>query len=242
MNNLIPAANVELMASSGMPQLLQKIRPQWQAKSLIDRVHRLVSVDPSSACQRLFNAAIHDLREKVFIAGIDIAGEAADQHKLPPVRREEDVENYSTAKLIDLCYRMGLLTRPEWRRVSRCYEIRRDLEYEDDEYEAGVEDCVYIFTTCVEVILSVDPVNLLKVTDIKQIVENSVPTQPGEELLTDFERAPQPRQQEILGFLVSIALNKKQSDVIQQNAFSCLHVFRTRAVNPVLVSLVAGPQ
>lgn len=242
MNDLIPSANVELMASSGMPLLLQKIRPQWQAKSLIDRVHRLVGVDPSSACQRLFNAAIHDLREKVVIAGIDIAGEAAEQHKLPPVRRDEDVENYSTAKLIDLCYRMGLLTRPEWRRVSRCYEIRRDLEHEDDEYEAGVEDCVYIFTTCIEVILSVDPVNLLKVTDIKQIVENPVPTQPGEELLADFERAPQPRQQEILGFLVNIALDKKQSDIIQQNAFGCLHAFRPRSANPVLVNLAADFQ
>ncbi len=230
------------MASSGMPSLLRKIRPQWQAKSLIDRVNRLVGVDPSSACQRLFNASIHDLREKVIIAGIDIAGEAAEQHKLPPVRRDEDVENYSASKLIDLCYRMGLLTRPEWRRVSRCYEIRRDLEHEDDEYEAGIEDCVYIFTTCIEVILSVDPVNLLKVTDVKQIVENSVPSQPGDELLADFERAPQPRQQEILGFLVSIALDKKQSDIIQQNSFSFLHAFRPRAANPVLVSLASNFQ
>jgi hypothetical protein len=40
---------------------------------------------------------------------------------------------------------MGLLPRPEWRRVTRCYEIRRDLEHEDDEYEATVEDCIYIF-------------------------------------------------------------------------------------------------
>ena len=242
MNDLIPAANVELMASSGMPQVLQKIRPQWQAKSLIERVHRLVGVDPSSACQRLFNAAIHDLREKVIIAGIDIAGEAATQHKLPPVTREEDVENYSAARLIDLCYRMGLLTRPEWRRVTRCYEIRRDLEHEDDEYEAGVEDCVYIFTTCVEVILSVDPVNLLKVTDVKQIVENSAPSQPGDELLADFERAPQPRQQEILAFLVSIALDKEQSDIIQQNAFNCLHSFRPLAANAVLVKLASDFQ
>ena len=242
MSDLIPATNVELMDSSGMPQLLQKIRPQWKAKSLIDRVHRLVHVDPSSACQRLFNAAIHDLREKVIIAGLDIAGEAAEQHKLPPVRREEDIENYSTARLIDLCYRMGLLTRPEWRRVSRCYEIRRDLEHEDDEYEAGLEDCVYIFATCIDVILSVDPVNLLKVTDVKEIVENSVPTQPGEELLSDFERAPQPRQQEILGFLVNIALDRKQSDIIQQNAFGCLHTFKPKAANSVLVSLATDFQ
>lgn len=242
MNDLVPAANVELVSSSGIPQLLQKIRPQWQAKSLIERVHRLVEVDPSSACQRLFNAAIHDLREKIIIAGLDIASEAANQFKLPPVNREEDIENYSTARLIDLCYRMGLLTRPEWRRVCRSYEIRRDLEHEDDEYIAGVEDCVYIFTTCIDVILAVDPVKLLKVTDVKEIVEKATPTQPGDELISDFERAPNPRQQEILGFLVSIALDKDQSDIIQQNAFTCLHTFRKRATNSVLVNLASNFQ
>ncbi len=149
-NDLIVSSNEELVQATGAPALLDKIRPHWQAKSLIDRVRRLLEVDPSSACQRLLNAAIHDLREKVVVAGIDIAAEATNQHKLPPVSKAEDIENYSTARLIDLAYRMGLLTRPEWRRVCRCYEIRRDLEHEDDEYEAGVEDCVYIFKTCIE--------------------------------------------------------------------------------------------
>src|ERR1043166_7714044 len=158
MSDLIPAANVELVKASDAPSLLRQIRPAWQARDLITRVKRLISVDPSSACQRLFNAAIHDLREKLVVAGIDIAKEAAKQHKLPPVERAEDIEEYSTAKLIDLAHRMGLLTRPDWRRLSRCYEIRRDLEHEDDEYEAGVEDCIYIFQTCISVVLSRDPV------------------------------------------------------------------------------------
>jgi hypothetical protein len=70
------------------------IRPAWQAKDLITRVKRLVNVDPSSACQRLFNATIHDLREKVIIAGIDIARDAAKQNKLPPVEKAEDIEEY----------------------------------------------------------------------------------------------------------------------------------------------------
>lgn len=237
MADLIPASNVELMTSSGVPGMMQKIRPQWQAKSLIQRVNRLLAVDPSSACQRLFNAAIHDLREKIVIAGSDIAREAAEQFKLPPIRKDEDIEDYPTAKLIDLAYRMGLLTRPEWRRVCRSYEIRRDLEHEDDEYEAGIEDCVYIFSTCIEVILSADPVNLLKIVDVKEIVEQGTQVSAGEELLSDFERAPQPRQLEILKFLVSIALDKKQSDIIQQNAFTFLNSLRARSANPVLVNV-----
>lgn len=214
--------NAELVKASEAPSLLSKVRPAWQAKNLITRVHRLLEVDPSSACQRLFNASIHDLREKMIIAGIDIAAEAARQNGLPPVTKAEDIENYATSKLIDLAYRIGLLSRPEWRRVSRCYEIRRDLEHEDDEYEAGVEDCVYIFKTCIEVILAVDPIHLLRVTDVKDVIEESSPTLPAESLREDFAGAPQSRQRDIFKFLVSIALDGGQPEVVQQNAFNFL--------------------
>ncbi|MGE0253109.1 MAG: hypothetical protein AB7N54_00815 [Alphaproteobacteria bacterium] len=225
-NDLILAPSVELIRASNVHALLARVRPQWQAKALIDRVRRLLDVDPSSACQRLLNAAIHDLREKIIIAGIDIATEAAKQSKLPPITNSEDIENYSTLKLIDLAYRMGLLSRSEWRRVSRCYEIRRDLEHEDDEYEAGVEDCVYIFTTCIEVILSKDPVQLIKVTDFKGLIEQPSAVVPDRVFLEDFRNAPQPRQEEILKFLVSHALNKGVADVVQQNAYTCITYLR----------------
>jgi len=238
----IASPNAALVAASGVPALLDQIRPAWKAKSLISRVQRLVEVDPSSACQRLLNAAIHDLKEKVVIAGLDIAGEAAKQHKLPSVENAEDIENYSTAKIIDLAYRMGLLSRPEWRRVSRCYEIRRDLEHEDDEYEAGVEDCVYIFKTCIEVILNKDPIHLLKVTDVKDIVEESEPVTASEALIDDFAHAPQPRQIEILKFLISIALDKSKSDIVQQNAFSILNGLEPHVQNPVKLEVAQHVQ
>lgn len=235
--DIIPAPSVSLVQASNVPDILSRIRPQWQAKSLIQRVHRLLDVDPSSACQRLLNAAIHDLKEKVVIAGVDIASEAADQHGLPPIKKADDVENYPTAKLIDLSYRMGLLSRPEWRRVSRCYEIRRDLEHEDDEYEAGVEDCVYIFTTCIDVILSKDPIQLVKVTDFKELIEQATPIVPDEVVLEDYNSAPQKRQEEILKFLVSNALNKKNPDVVQQNAYVCLSYLRPITQQPALVTI-----
>jgi len=60
----IPEANIEIIEDSEAPQLLEKIRPKWKAKNLIQRVKRILPVDPSSACQRIFNAALHDLREK----------------------------------------------------------------------------------------------------------------------------------------------------------------------------------
>ena len=225
MGDLISAPSAELIVASGVPKLLTVIRPSWQAKDLINRVHRLLEVDPSSACQRLFNASVHDLREKIVVAGVDVAGEAAKQHKLPPVNSPEDIEHYPTSKIIDLSYRIGILTRPEWRRMSRCYEIRRDLEHEDDEYEAGVEDCVYIFETCINVVLSKDPIHLIRVTDVKELVEEPQAATPAPSLLEDYKHAPQPRQEEILKFLASVAMDDSQPDLVRQNAFSFLSHF-----------------
>jgi len=104
------------------------------------------------------------------------SSEAARQYRLPKIERADDVEYLSVSHTIDLAYRMGLLSRPEWRRMLRVYDIRRDLEHEDDEYEAGIEDCFYIFKTCVDVVLSRDPIHVVKVTDIKAIVEQPVPS------------------------------------------------------------------
>ncbi|WP_432287039.1 hypothetical protein SLT36_09400 [Aminobacter sp. BA135] len=237
MNQLVPNPVASQIEASQVPTLLGRIRPQWRAKSLIERVQKLLVADPSSACQRLFNAAIHDLREKIVVAGLDIAKEAAQQHRLPPVATAEDVENYATSKIIDLAYRMGLLSRADWRRVSRCYEIRRDLEHEDDEYEAGVEDCVYIFQTCIESILSKDPIHLLKVTDVKEIVEKPNLATPDDALLEDFEHAPSTRQVEILKFLVSKALDASQPDVVQQNAYTLLGYVKGRARSQSITSI-----
>ena len=237
MNEITPAPNVALVHASGVPSLLQQIRPAWQAKDLINRARRLIEVDPSSACQRLFNAAIHDLREKVAIAGIDIAREAAKQYKLPPIEKPEDVEDYPTAKLIDFAHRIGLLSRPDWRRLSRCYEIRGDLEHEDDEYEASIEDCIYIFQTCIQAVLSRDPVHLVRVTDVKQLIEQPQAAVPTPSLLEDYQHAPQPRQEEILKFLVSFALDDKQPELIRQNAFAFLTHFAAITQNPSRLSL-----
>jgi hypothetical protein len=233
---LIPSTNMEIIEASGVNALLSQIRPHWQAKNLIQRVTKLLHVDPSSACQRLFNASIHDLREKILYAGVDIAAEAAKQHKLPPITNAENIENYSTSRMIDLAYRMGLLSRPEYRRILRAYDIRKDLEHEDDEYEAGVEDCVYIFRTCVDVILSKDPIELIKLTDIKEIVENSEASTLNESLLEEFEYAPESRQLEIYKFLVSSSLNVELPDVVRHNCYMALYSLKSIAHSQVLIT------
>lgn len=227
--------NTELVEAAGVSAWMQRIRPHWKGKQLIQRVERLLATDPSSACQRIFNASIHDLREKVVVAGVDLAAEAARQHKLPPITKADDVEDYSVLRLIDLAYRMGILSRPEYKRLLRAYDIRKDLEHEDDEYEAGIEDCVYIFATCIDVVLSKDPLHLIKFTDVKQIVEQPSAATLNESLTEEYKHAPQPRQQEIFKFLVSTALNKAQPDIVQQNSFNALYTLQPHTHTQVLI-------
>jgi len=170
------------------------------------------------------------------LAGLDIAQEAAKQQKFPEVSKPEQVESLDVRRTIDLAYYMGLLSRPEWRRLLRVYDIRRDLEHEDDEYEATVEDCVYIFKTCVDVVLSRDGVQLLKLTDVKALVETPVPATVTQGTLDDYAAAPVPRQTEILRFLISTALDPKHPDIIRQNSYNVLGSIRPLTSNQVVIA------
>jgi hypothetical protein len=204
---------------------LAAIRPEWQAKRLVQRVRALLPVDPSSACQRLLNAAIKDLQSKIVIAGLDLATEAAKLNKLPPITKAEDVlENYSATNTLMLAYRMGVLTRPEWRRLQRAYEIRGDLEHEDAEYEAQPEDCIYVFSACIGIVLSRDPVELIRVRDIRQLIDapNNTLTP---DLLEDYGKAPEVRQTEIVRMLVGTARSPKEPDLVRQHAAEALRTF-----------------
>ena len=236
---LVPKEQYESTKRDIVNLYLEQIRPVWKARTLIDRVRQLIPVDLSSACQRLLNAAIHDLREKVSTAGIDIAQQVAKENKLPPIERAEDVEEYSTARLLDLCYKMGILNRTEWRKLQRAYDIRRDLEHEDDQYQAGLEDCVYIFTTCIEIVLSRDPVQLLRVTDVKEVIEQPSPFVPGSQLLEDYSRAPQVRQEEIGKFLISSALDSTKPEIVRRNCVELMRYIATATPPQVKIALAS---
>ncbi|MCP4371184.1 MAG: hypothetical protein GY797_24180 [Deltaproteobacteria bacterium] len=218
-NKITLADNQDIVIASGVQDLMKLIRPEWQSKNLVQRVKKLLPIDPSSACQRLFNAAIHDLKKKILIAGIDIAIEAANTNKLPHINRPEDIEDYNVSKTIDLAYYMGLISRPVWRRITRVYDIRRDLEHEDDEYEATIEDCFYIFKTAIESVLAKDPIELLRLTDIKEIVEQSSAITLDHTLKDEYGSAPPVRQAEIYKFLISTSLSDKHPDVVRQNCY-----------------------
>jgi hypothetical protein len=219
--------------------LLAAIRPEWQAKRLVQRVVALIPVDPSSACQRLLNAAIKDLQQKIVIAGIDLAIEAAKLNKLPPITKAEDVlENYSTTNTLALAYRMGLVTRPEWRRLQRAYEIRGDLEHEDAEYEAQPEDCIYVFTTCITIVLSREPIELIRVRDVREWIESPNKTL-SVDLLEDYGKAPEVRQTEIVLMLVGVARAVKEPDLVRQHAVEALRTFAPLTDDKVKITVAS---
>jgi len=234
---LVPSG--EPISKSGVQVLLNEIRPVWKGKRLIQRVERLLQIDPSSACQRLFNAAIHDLKEKIIIMGVDLAKEVATNYKLPSIAREEDILDYNVSKTIDLSYRIGILTRSEWRRIHRCYEIRRDLEHEDEEYEAVLEDCFYIFKGTIDVVLSKDPIELLRVTDAKELIESSTNISITEEFLTDYSSAPKVRQQEITELLISYAADDDQPDIVRENSIELLRHIRSLTNKTVTIEIAS---
>lgn len=234
--SLIPRVE-NVISKSGIQSLLDEIRPVWKGRNLIHRVQRLFPVDASSACQRLFNAAIHDLKEKIIVLGVDLAKEVASNYKLPSLNSDDDILNYNVSKSIDLAYRIGLLSRSEWRRMHRCYEIRRDLEHEDNEYEAVLEDCFYIFKSVIDIVLSKDPIELLKVTDAKQIIEVSTNLAVSEEFLINYKNAPTLRKKEITELLVSYSYDDKKPDIVRQNSIELMRNILPLTPNTVTIEI-----
>lgn len=227
----------QVITNSGIKSLLNEIRPAWKGKNLIQRVEKILPVDPSSACQRLFNAAIHDLKEKIIVHGVDLAKEVAQNNRLPSVSKDEDLLEYNVSKTIDLAYHMGLLSRPEWRRIHRCYEIRRDLEHEDNEYEAVLEDCFYIFKTTIDVVLSKDPIELIRVKDAKELIESPSNIRITEEFLRDYKSAPKKRQSEISELLISYAYDEAKPDIVRENSVELMRNIKELTDNTVTIEL-----
>ena len=74
--------------------------------------------------------------------------------------------------------------------------------------------------------LARDPIKLIRVTDVKVIVESTTEVQLSQEYVEEFKEAPEVRQTEIVKYLVSKALNDKEVQVVQANAAEVLRRLR----------------
>ena len=236
-HSVVPYQHPEKPALPTAETYLARIRPEWRSTRLVERVRALLPVDASSACQRLLNAATHDLRSKIRILGIDLAAETARDFKLPPITSDEDLEEYSTARLYDLAYRIGLLNRAEWRRIHRAYDIRRDLEHEDDEYEASTGDLISIFETAIDVVLSREPIQVIQLRDVEEIIEGTAPAWASSDILSDFTEAPPQRKSEILERLAFWSLDDERPEIVRTNSYRVLRQLEPLAPSGAKIAL-----
>jgi hypothetical protein len=122
-------------------------------------------------------------------------------------------------------------------KIVRCYDIRGDLQHEDQEYEADVDDILYIFKNCIELILERDPVEILRVDDIQKLVQSpAAPTVTGH-VIGEYDRAPHIRQKEIMESLIILALDSKKPDIVRKNAMGLLENFRPITKDTALIEL-----
>ncbi|WP_432181927.1 hypothetical protein [Streptomyces sp. NBC_00063] len=96
---------------------------------------------------------------------------------------------------------------------------------------------MYTFATCIDAVLSKDPITLIEVREVKQIIEASGPITLDTRLLADFEHAPDQRQQEIVQVLVSTALSNSAADVVRENAYLVLQELRELTRNGVRLAV-----
>ena len=111
------------------------------------------------------------------------------------------------------------------------------MEHEDDEYVAEIEDIVYIFKSSIQIILSKDPVEIIKVDDINELIDSPTLLSITTEILEEFEKAPDIRQKEIIEHLINISLNSKKADIVRQNAMEVVRNFQPLIRNNVKVEL-----
>ena len=146
----LPAMPADVLHLSG---ILEGIRHDWKKRNLAPRIERLLEVDVSSACQRLFNATMQDLREKLVTAGMESIHKAATLHGLPPITGYHMLTYYPVLNLIELADVLDLLSGEERKRIMRCYQIICDLSQEDDGQRVDAGDILFLFEACVACVL-----------------------------------------------------------------------------------------
>jgi hypothetical protein len=123
--------------------------------------------------------------------------------------------------------------------AGRAYDIRRDLEHEDDEYEAQVEDCVYVFSACIDTVLSRDPIELIRVADVRAAIDSADRISLTRDLLEDYGRAHEVRQTDIVRMLIGVARSDKQPDIVRQNAMEVLGDLEPLTKDKVKIAVAA---
>ena len=137
----------------GITPLLNTIHPSILGQTRMNRLKRLFEMAPAYACLDLFDAAVCDLREKIFAAGFDNARKKAEEAALPRIHHPIELEHYPIQGLVDLAHAMGILTQTHWKNIRRCRGIVQGVGQQDCHCKIGEDDAFFICKTCVETLL-----------------------------------------------------------------------------------------
>lgn len=83
---------------------------------------------------------------------------------------------------------------------------------------------------------------LIRVSEVKEIIETAGPATADPGLIEDYEHAPDSRQLEIVKFLFSTATNDDEPDLVRQNAFTMIGVLAEVTRPAVTVELAKHVQ
>lgn len=97
----------------------------------------------------------------------------------------------------------------------------------------------FIFKTTIDVVLSKDPIELLKVTDAKDLIESSTNISVTEEFLTDYKSAPKGRQREITELLISYASDDTKPDIVRENSVELMRHIKPLTEKTVTIEMAS---
>lgn len=216
-----------------VPQLTDEL------KTRLGKISAILLVDPGMAAQKMFNVGISELRTKIKTWGLKEISEIAIQKGLPKISSEEELFKYKTRDIIRLSGVVGILNSANKSRLEMAYQMRNLIEHEDDHYEATNEEVQFIFGVVIDAILSVEVIEPISVTEIQDLINSAEKlTRIDDTLIEKYESSATFRQVQVLERLINVALDDSKSDIVRQNAFNLLRVFRNHIKTETRMNLV----
>ncbi len=206
-------------------QQLSEIREPWKTSRLVERVSQLISVDHSCACQKLFNTAIWDIKDKLSRWGEEFVYKVARTTSSISPNTENPISGLSTTVLLNLAYKSMLLTFEQWQLMTECYQIRCKLEHEDRYFEVSSLETVKFFDVCVNEVLNVETKEINEYDEFESLLKLTELAVPSEFLLSSFRSMSPENQVDATTFLIDLATNNSELIRVTQNSvISLIHL------------------
>lgn len=218
---------LSLDVANRLQHKLLKLREPWRSSRLIERVERLVLVDHSCACQKLFNTAIWDIKDKLGDWGEDFVYKIAHSPRNTNRGIENTIEGLSTTELLNLSYKSKLLKFEQWEMMTECYQIRCKLEHEDKRFEVNSLETEKFFNVCINEVLNVEKIEIETIDQFEYLYDTSRIAVPSKVLIDSFAEWSKSKRERTIMFLLDLATDSSISVSVRHNSRTSLMFLRT---------------